>query len=126
MANTISNEMCQRCAQCCKNFPYIELSQDEIHALEQLTGLAFDVFTNQKDDAGKEFFLQFKKNGDCFFLNEKNGDYSCSVYAARSGICRNYPSKPRQDEVCNAHMEMILRNNSDLRVTAIDQASPAL
>jgi len=43
--------------------------------------------------AVEEYFLQFQKNGDCFFLNENNGSYSCSVYEIRPEICKNYPSK---------------------------------
>jgi len=112
MGNIVLSEICNKCAKCCKNYPFIELSQNEIYELEKLTGLPLDVFTNPKGEADEEYFLQFKENGDCFFLNENNGGYSCGVYEARSGICRNYPSKPNQNEVCDANREMILRNNS--------------
>jgi len=108
MENIISSEICQKCAQCCKNYPYVELSQNEINELAKLTGLPFDVFTNPKGEAVEEYFLQFKENGDCFFLNEHNGEYSCCIYEARSEICINFPSKPRQNEVCAANREMIL------------------
>ncbi len=106
------SEICKKCAECCKHYPYIELSQNEISELGKVTGLRFDVFANPKGKAVEEYFLQFKENGDCFFLNENNGDYSCGVYEARSVICRNYPAKPRQHEVCDAKREMFLRNNS--------------
>jgi Fe-S-cluster containining protein len=112
METTILSEICRKCAECCKNYPFVELSQNEIYELEKLTGLPFDMFTSQKGEAVGEYFLKFKENGDCFFLNENNGDYSCGVYEARSRICRNYPSKPGQNEVCDANREMILRNNS--------------
>ncbi|MBA4367567.1 MAG: hypothetical protein C0403_08000 [Desulfobacterium sp.] len=112
MENKISSEICQKCAECCKNFPFVELSQNEIYKLEKHTGLPFDMFTNPKGKAVEEYFLQFKENGYCFFLNENNGDYSCGVYEARSAICRNYPSKPNQNEVCNANQKKILRNHS--------------
>ncbi len=105
------SEICKKCAECCKHFPYIELSQNEINELRKVTGLRCDVFANPKGKAVEEYFLQFKENGDCFFLKENNGDYSCGVYEARSVICRNYPSKPRQHEVCDANREMFLRNN---------------
>jgi uncharacterized protein len=112
MENKISSEICQKCAECCKNFPFVELSQNEIYELEKHTGLPFDMFTNPKGETVEEYFLQFKENGYCFFLHENNGDYSCGVYEARSEICRNYPSKPCQNEVCNANQKKILRNHS--------------
>ena len=106
MGNIILSEICKKCAECCKNYPFVELSQNEIYELRKLTGLPFDVFTIQKGEAVEEYCLQFKENGDCFFLNENNGDYSCGVYEARSEICRNYPSKPSQNEVCDANRKM--------------------
>jgi Fe-S-cluster containining protein len=112
MENIITSEMCKKCAECCKNYPFVELSQNEIYEIEKLTKLPSNFFMNQKGEAGEEYFLQFKENGDCFFLNENNGDYSCGVYEARSKICRNYPSKPKQTEVCCSNREMILLNNS--------------
>jgi len=112
MKNIISSEICKKCAECCKNYPFIKLYQNEISELEKLTGLPFDVFTNQKGEAIEEYFLQFKENGDCFFLNENNGNYSCIVYEARVGICRKYPSNPSENEVCDANRRMILRYNS--------------
>lgn len=112
MENNIFREICKKCAACCKNYPFVELSQNEINELENVTGLHFNVFANQKGEAVEEYFLQFKENGDCFFLNENNGGYLCGVYEARSGICRNYPSKPRQNEFCDANRKMILRRNS--------------
>jgi len=112
MKNIISSEICKKCAECCKNYPFIELSQNEISEMEKLTKLPSDFFTNQKGETDEEYFLQFKENGDCFFLNENNGDYSCGVYEARSKICRDYPSKPNQNEICDYNREMILPDNS--------------
>ncbi len=108
MENMISSEICMSCAECCKNFPFVELTHNEIHNIEKLTGLSFDQFTNPKGEAVEEYFLQFKENGDCIFLNRNNGDYSCSIYEARSEICKNYPSKPRQNEVCTENRKKIL------------------
>jgi len=99
----VLNEICKKCAECCKNYPFVELSNSEINTLEQLTELHFDVFTNPKGKAVEEYFLQFQENGDCFFLNENNGNYSCNVYESRPVICKNYPSKPQQKEVCEAN-----------------------
>ncbi len=67
MKNNITNEICQKCAGCCKDYPYVRLSRSEIHALEKLTGLPLDVFSNQKDEDGEEYFLNFKDNGIVFF-----------------------------------------------------------
>lgn len=103
------SEICKKCGECCKGFPFIELSPNEVYELGKLTGLPSDVFANQKGEAVEEYFLKFKKNGNCFFLNESEGDYLCSVYEARSKICRDYPSKPCQHKVCNANREIVLR-----------------
>jgi uncharacterized protein len=112
MENTISSETCKSCAECCKHYSFVELSQIEINALEKLTGLPFEVFTNPKGKAVEEYFLKFKENGDCYFLNANNGNYSCSVYEARAGICVNYPSGPIQNETCDANRKICLSNNS--------------
>ncbi|MBU0991038.1 MAG: YkgJ family cysteine cluster protein [Proteobacteria bacterium] len=109
MANIITSEICKKCGECCQNYPFVELSQYEIFALEKLTGLPSDAFTNQKYGAVEEYFLDFKENGDCIFLNEHNGDYSCGVYEARSAICRNYPSKKSENEVCDSNRKRIPR-----------------
>ena len=103
-------EICKKCAECCKNRPFVDLSNNEISSLEEATGLRYDVFTNQKGTKVEEYFLQFKENGYCFFLDEDNGSFSCSVYAARPEICKNYPSKPTQQDACKANMEKFLHN----------------
>ncbi len=89
----MSSEICQKCAECCRDYPFVKLSENDIHSLEQVTKSHFDVFTNPMYKIGKGYFLQFQENGDCFFLNENNDSYSCSVYEARPEICKNYPSR---------------------------------
>ncbi len=93
-------KMCQKCAECCKNYPLIEISKNEIKSLELLTGLQFGILINSKSKAYEGYLLQFKENGDCFFLNENNGNYSCDVYEVRPEICKKYPSTLRQQEAC--------------------------
>ncbi len=112
MENITRSEICKNCAECCKHYSFIELSQIEINELEKFTGLRFDIFTNPKGKAVEEYFLKFKENGDCYFLNGNNGNYSCGVYEARSGICRNYPSDRSQNEVCDTNKKICLSNNS--------------
>jgi Fe-S-cluster containining protein len=89
----------------------VELSKNEIHVLEQATALHSDVFTNTKSKIDEEYFMQFQANGDCYFLNQHHGRYSCGVYEARPGICKNYPAKPGQKEACYAHRGKSLSNN---------------
>ena len=86
----------------------MELSRNEINSLERLTGLYLDDFTNRKEKAVEEYFFKFQENGDCFFLNESDGNYSCAVYETRPSICRNYPSKPRQKELCDTNRAKLL------------------
>jgi len=111
MKNITSTEICKKCGECCKNYPFVELSKNEIHALEQATALHLGVFTIPKGKAVEEYFLQFQANGDCFFLHENNGSYSCGVYEARPEICKNYPAKPKQKEACYANRGKSLSNN---------------
>ena len=112
MRNATSSETCTACAECCKHYPFVELSKTDIAALEKFTGLKLDVFTNPKGKAVEEYFLQFKDNGDCIFLNGQDNKYSCSVYEARSGICRTYPSTPIQKEACRANRSSCLKPDS--------------
>ena len=110
MENKILNEICKICAECCKNHPFVDLSENDINSIEKMTGMHPDVFTNPKGKTVEAYFLQFQKNGYCVFLNEKNGRFSCGVYDARPGICRAYPSKPIQKDFCDANKEKLLRN----------------
>lgn len=73
-----------------------------------MTGLPVELFTNKRDEAGKKYFLQFRENGDCIFLDERNGGYHCGVYEARAGVCRNYPSNTNQEKHCQAHQKIHL------------------
>jgi Fe-S-cluster containining protein len=113
MESVISHEICRRCGECCKNFPYIELSDLEIDVLERATTLPPSVFTNPKGEGGDGYFMQFQANGDCYFLHGKAGGYSCGVYQARPGICRSYPSKPIQEETCCRNREKSLTESTD-------------
>lgn len=76
-----------------------------------MTGLPSSAFTNQKGGAVEECFLDFKENGDCIFLNENNGEHSCGVYGARPAICRKYPAKISQNEVCDSNRKRIPQKN---------------
>jgi Fe-S-cluster containining protein len=110
--NTISGKICETCGDCCRRFPFIELSQEDIHTLEKATGLRSDEFANHKRKQVEEYFLRFKENGDCLFFKENNGHYSCAVYEARPEICRDYPLTPRQNEICGESRRVIQSNNS--------------
>jgi Fe-S-cluster containining protein len=100
-------EMCRKCAECCKHYPLISLSKNEINSLELFTGLHFGIPVNSKGIAYEGYLLQFKENGDCLFLNEINGSYSCDVYEVRPQTCKQYPSNPRQQEACTLNRRNI-------------------
>jgi Fe-S-cluster containining protein len=68
--------------------------------LENFTGLTSEEFTDNIDKAGEKRFMKFHENGDCIFLKMIDGAYSCSVYEARSAMCRGYPSTEIQREAC--------------------------
>jgi len=107
MEDVITADLCQKCAGCCKNFPFVELSEDEIDLLKLSTGLELDIFTNSKGEdgcgEGEGYFLKFSLKGDCFFLKENNGRHSCSVYESRPSVCTNYPTRQKEKETCDAH-----------------------
>ena len=101
-------KMCKECAECCKNYPLIKLSKNEINSLELFTGLHFGIPINSKGVEYEGYLLQFKENGDCFFLNEDNGNYSCNVYEVRPETCKNYPSNLIQQKTCDLNREKLL------------------
>ena len=57
MNTIITSEICKKCAECCKNYPFVELSQHDIFELEKLTKLPSDAFAKQKGWEVEEFFL---------------------------------------------------------------------
>ena len=61
-------EICRRCADCCKKYPFVELTENEIERLEQVTGLPFEVFTNPKGKTIEEYFLKFRGKRTLFFF----------------------------------------------------------
>ena len=103
----IRTHKCTSCGSCCRNFAYIRLPQEDIKALETITGLMVEEFTNKVDEAGDKRFLKFKKNGDCIFLAMIDGAYSCSVYKARPLTCRSYPYTDIQKETCHLNHDRL-------------------
>ncbi len=102
MENKISSLTCQNCGVCCRNFPFVELNNEELQALEKFTNLQREEFTNPRGHSYADgHFLKTKENGDCIFLNVDNGFFSCGVYPARAGICRNYPINEHHWKWCN-------------------------
>lgn len=91
MGNSVSSEICQQCAECCRKHPFVRLSKNEVAALEHVTQLPGSVFSSLIGNAAGEYFLHFQENEACFFLQENNGRYSCGVYEARPGVCKRYP-----------------------------------
>ncbi len=103
MGRVVTSEMCAKCGGCCKNFPFVALSVDEIGALSAFTGLEAVAFADSDRNLNPGHFLKFQKSGSCVFLKEEAGNYACSVYEARPGVCRSYPFTPTQDKVCAAN-----------------------
>jgi Fe-S-cluster containining protein len=99
-----SNNLCKNCAECCKNYPFVRLSKSEINWIAVFTQLHIDAFADSIATVTGEYFLKFADNGDCCFLDENNGTYSCSVYETRPEICINYPSTASQKKFCSKHL----------------------
>lgn len=92
--------MCTKCGGCCRNFPFVELSEAEIERLSVFTGLEGCAFADSDRGLEPRRFLRFREGGSCIFLKESAGLAVCSVYEARPDICRSYPFTPSQDKVC--------------------------
>ncbi len=108
----ISSETCTPCGECCRKFPYIEISTEDIDRLIKGTGLKQEEFTNIKDAEKNEFFLKFKENGDCVFFKEDNkNSFSCGVYNSRPQICANYPVTEKQYELCEIKRISVLETD---------------
>lgn len=102
MENKISSLTCQKCGICCRDFPFVEVTDTEMKALEKFTKLKREEFTDPKGPTyASGHFLKTKPNGDCLFLKVNNGFFSCGVYDARAGICRNYPVNEHHWKWCN-------------------------
>jgi Fe-S-cluster containining protein len=100
VSTRIDSETCRSCGECCRQFPFVELSRAEIDALVAWTGMPPGSFANVKDEAADEFFLRFREDGTCVFLIEEGGSASCAAYEARPRVCRDYPTGPDQDKRC--------------------------
>lgn len=107
MENIILSRICQKCAECCKHAPFIKLPQNEIEAIEHYTGLKSTSFMNAIGKPEDGYFLKFKENGSCIFLEKHKDKYFCSIYEVRSELCRNYPSNPVQHKACQAKRKRV-------------------
>lgn len=102
MKTYVSEEMCQNCARCCQDFPFVEVSAVEISRLEIFTRLNFQQFTNPKGkEAADGYFLQSTENGNCLFLGKKDGHAFCTVYEVRPDICKAYPVNEKHMVYCD-------------------------
>ena len=104
-AERASAHTCINCGTCCRDFAYIQLSQSEIEEIESFTGLAAEEFTNSGERDGEKRFMKFRENGDCVFLDKKDGSYICRAYEARCNLCRGYPGNDIQEATCRMNSD---------------------
>ncbi len=74
---------CIRCGKCCNIFS-IPLTLGEAFNITRKYG---PVVVNK----GGKFLLISKFNGDCIFLERRNGRAYCTIYPERPFVCRIYP-----------------------------------
>ena len=85
------SETCIKCGVCCKNHPFVELSESEVNLISKVTKLEPAIFADKIDTHTNKYFFKFQKNGNCYFLKEINDSFFCGIYEIRPEICRAYP-----------------------------------
>ncbi len=102
MGRAITSDMCTNCGGCCRNSPFVELSDEEMERLRAFTGLEATDFSDSDRALVPRRFLRFQASGSCVFLAEDSGRAVCRVYDARPGVCRSYPFTASQEKECEA------------------------
>lgn len=92
---------CNKCAECCRNFPFVRLSQTEPSLIRNYSKLNIDQFAEKIEKEERNYFLRFNEDGDCYFLEYKNGIYCCKIYEIRPSICKIYPGTTIQRQYCS-------------------------
>ena len=92
--------VCTSCGACCRNFPFVKITQHDVDTLESFTGLAPEEFSNIDEIDSEKLFMKFNDSGDCVFLKQTEGGYACGVYAGRPKICRAYPANEAENKGC--------------------------
>lgn len=83
---------CQNCGKCCKLEVF--LSEKEILQIEEFTKKDKSEFTSigYYKDIFQKLTLKrnFTKDNNCIFLEEHDGQYSCSIYKVRPQTCKDF------------------------------------
>lgn len=90
---------CKKCPGFCCSYPLISITRDDVARLADHFGLHFEAARDRftKEDHGKKYVLKRKPDEHfgriCrFFDTDKR---RCTVYEARPGVCREYPTQNR-------------------------------
>ena len=91
---------CEKCPGYCCSYPEIEISPRDIERLAKHFGIEYreaeERFTKLQPEE-KVRLLRHRKDSVfesvCMFFDQKAR--RCGVYAARPGVCRDYPDSPR-------------------------------
>ncbi len=84
---------CTQCGNCCSGPPgYVWVTREEIRRISEFLGhqdgwLPADLLRR----VGFKYSLTEKSNGDCAFLQSKDGKRVCSIYSVRPLQCRTWP-----------------------------------
>ena len=113
---------CNKCAECCKNFPFVRLSQTESSLIRNYSELHIDQFAEKIEKEQRNYFLRFNEDGDCYFLGYENGIYYCKIYEIRPGICKIYPGTTIQRQYCSDSKTKYSALTSQGRIIISDQS----
>lgn len=83
------NFNCSYCGKCCIGVA-VKLSSVDIKLIKRL-GYKRNDFTEEMDmGVDRKGYILKSSNGKCCFL-KGDGEYHCSIYAARPEVCQKYP-----------------------------------
>ncbi len=84
---------CTQCGNCCSGPPgYVWTTKEEIAQIAKHLGRPDGTLAKEHlRRVGLKYSLTEKANGDCVFLERKDGKSGCSIYDVRPLQCRTWP-----------------------------------
>lgn len=84
---------CTLCGNCCSGDPgYVWATKEEVAKIAEFLGRPDGrLDRTQLRKVGFRYSLTEKPDGDCIFLERKDGKATCGIYSVRPRQCRTWP-----------------------------------